>query len=166
MYNKKKESNGSDIFSREKIIDHLTKEIEVLTTNIMTFRIRAAFTVWVGPFFLLGSLIIATDGSFQLNTNNMNFIYLVAILACLIFVALGIVAGGIEQQVWSQCDKWRRAISRIATGEIQCAEEIYQALKDERMSKVIIYGYLIVFVLILGTFLCTIYIAANVSKIG
>lgn len=41
----------------EKMIEYLSKEIETLTTNIMLFRSRIAFSIWVGPYVLLGSII-------------------------------------------------------------------------------------------------------------
>ena len=91
-----------DDIGREKIIEHLTKEIEVITTSIMTFRTRAVFTAWIGPFILLGSLIIGTKGSFQFTTDNWCLMTFMMLLACAIYISLGIAGGIVEKQVWTQ----------------------------------------------------------------
>jgi hypothetical protein len=43
----------------DKLIEHLSKEIETQTDNLMTFRTRVSFAALIGPFFLLGSLLVA-----------------------------------------------------------------------------------------------------------
>jgi uncharacterized membrane protein len=44
------------------VVQHLSKEIETITNNMMAFRTRIGFGLLVGPFLLLGSLIVAAKG--------------------------------------------------------------------------------------------------------
>ena len=45
----------------DKLIDHLSREIETHTKNMMTFRARINFAVF-GPFVLLGSIMVSAKG--------------------------------------------------------------------------------------------------------
>lgn len=41
----------------EKMVDYLSKEIETQTNNLMSFRERINFAVFIGPFVLLGATL-------------------------------------------------------------------------------------------------------------
>lgn len=163
MCDEKADANETFSFNKEKIIDHLTKEIEVVTTNMITHRIRGAFVVWIGPFILLGSLIVATKGNFQLKTDDWDSMNIVIRVACGIYIVLGIIGGFIEWQVWSQCDKWRKSISKIAANKIKNECEMYEALTFKRLRLAVIPAYFFVFCLILASFWCIAYISAHVE---
>jgi hypothetical protein len=45
----------------DKLIEYLSKEIEIQSSNTMTFRTRANLSVFLGPFVLLGS-VVASKG--------------------------------------------------------------------------------------------------------
>jgi hypothetical protein len=47
----------------DALIDHLSREIETHTKNMMTFRARINFAVFVGPFVLLGSIMVSAKVS-------------------------------------------------------------------------------------------------------
>ena len=44
---------------RAEVIKHLSSEIQNQSQYLMTFRSRIAFTVLVGPFIVLGSVLVA-----------------------------------------------------------------------------------------------------------
>jgi hypothetical protein len=153
----------SDTLSQNKIIEHLTKEIEVLTSTVMSFRTRVAFTVWVGPYILLGSLIIATKANFVLSSNRPLLLLFVSIVAVSIYLSLGWAAGMVEQQAWKQCNKWRRAISMLGNCDINNSERLYEEISFSGIEDKIKRAYMIVFILILFSFLSIAYITANIQ---
>ena len=149
--------------SAGQVIQHLTKEIEVLSETVMTFRLRAAFTVWIGPYILLGSVIIATKGSFEINMDSPVLLLGVSFIAMGLYLGLGWAAGRIEQQAWKQCNQWRDTISRLAAGDISSGVMLYEGMKFSGLHDRIRRAYLIVFGLILASFLCVGFIAAHVQ---
>ena len=99
-----------------EIIAHLTKEIETLTNAVMVFRSRVNFTIYIGPFIVLGSYIVARDG--KLGTVGMTFdVWAAAGLLAFTFVLLGICSALIEGHSWDQCNRWRGLIVKLQSGD-------------------------------------------------
>jgi hypothetical protein len=98
----------------DKIIEYLSKEIETQTNNLMTFRTRVSFAALIGPFFLLGSLIVAAR-----RLPKANNLWLIAgglLLMILSYLTLGWAASEIERHTWHQCNVWRGFIAEIFGG--------------------------------------------------
>jgi hypothetical protein len=93
------------------LVQHLSKEIETTTHNIMVFRTRIGFGLLVGPFLLLGSLIVGAKG--QPVTTNLKSAWpaLVVIIVC--YLSIAYIASEIEAQAWEQCNKWREIIGDL-----------------------------------------------------
>jgi hypothetical protein len=51
-------ANKISITDKGPLIEYLSAEISTLATNTMTFRSRITFSIFIGPFLILGSLII------------------------------------------------------------------------------------------------------------
>ena len=47
---------------RVAIISHLSMEIHLLITNAHTFRTKSAYTLWVGPYIILGAILYGIKG--------------------------------------------------------------------------------------------------------
>lgn len=104
----------------EKVIEYLSKEIETQTNNLMTFRQRINFAVFVGPFVLLGATLYGKNIS-RIHLTAMNrpalvglFISFVGII--LSYLTMGIACSHIERHIWKQCNKWRERIAQISRG--------------------------------------------------
>jgi len=146
--------------TKEKIIEHITKEIEVITNNIISFRLKNAFTVWIGPFILLGSLILSKNIHVDYD-KIQDVIGLIATLP-LLFIIMGVMGGLIEQQSWAQCEKLRRAISEITTRDDINSEELYSLISFNNLNRHALIAYTIVFILLLTIFVFITIITFNI----
>ncbi len=97
----------------EKIVAHLSKEIETTSNNMMVFRTRIGFGLLVGPFLLLGSLVVGAKG--QPISFNLRWYEWLPALVVILFCYLGIayIASQIEAQAWEQCNRWRNLMGRL-----------------------------------------------------
>lgn len=98
----------------DKLIEYLSKEIETHTNNLMTFRTRVSFAALIGPFFLLGSLLVAAKHIPK--ASNGWRISGGLVLMILSYLTLGWAAGSIERHAWRQCNVWRELIAEICNG--------------------------------------------------
>ena len=98
----------------DKLIEYLSKEIETQTNNLMTFRTRVSFAALIGPFFLLGSLLVAAKRIPK--TTNTWLIAGGLLLMILSYLTLGWAASSIERHAWRQCNVWRGFIAEIFCG--------------------------------------------------
>ncbi len=80
-----------------------------------------------------------------------------------IYLSLEWAAGSVEQQAWKQCNKWRRAISMLGNGEVNDSEKLYEEIRFSGIEDKIKRAYMIVFILILLSFLSIAYISANIQ---
>lgn len=95
-----KEGQAIQDLSKE-VIEHLSKEIETTTTNMMVYRSKIAFAVFLGPFLLLLAVVANTRGlSISL---NLGWIATVAIgiVWCFCFLTLAFMNARIEPQAWA-----------------------------------------------------------------
>lgn len=100
----------------KELIQHLSKEIEAHTTYLTTFRSRIAFSVLVGPFVVMGAVIVGAKGTIA----AIHFDWWVAIgtaVAVLSYILLGFFGSQLDQHVTEQCNVWRRSILRVHRGE-------------------------------------------------
>jgi hypothetical protein len=97
----------------QQLLEHLSNEITAHANYVFTFRTRIAFTVLIGPFVILGSVLAASSG--RLNSDKA-FDPLgigLLVLAEGSFLFLAYLGSRLERHVTSQCDVWRRQIIRI-----------------------------------------------------
>jgi hypothetical protein len=112
------EPNQSEGPAKERAIELmqcLSKEIETTTTNMMAFRTRIGFGMFVGPFVLLGSIIVAAKGqavSFQPNW----YVWAALGVDVICFLGIAYIASQIEAQAIKQCNKWRGLIADLSEG--------------------------------------------------
>lgn len=94
------------------VVQHLSKEIETTTNNMMAFRTRIGFGLLVGPFLLLGSLIVAAKGQ-PMATNLKWYAWPALLVVIVCYLGIAYIASKIEAQAWAQCDKWRKLIGEL-----------------------------------------------------
>ena len=99
---------------RSDLISHLSKEIEVHSQYLMTFRSRIAFTVLIGPFVIFGFLV--TSKPTATNYWGQEQMSLSAWIAFL-YLMLGFYGSRLDQHGTDQCNKWRRAMLKISAGK-------------------------------------------------
>jgi amino acid transporter len=100
----------------ETLIEYLSKEIETATTTTVAFRAKGHFTVYIGPFALLGALFFSAK-SIVRPKDAFDWVVLIACLATLLasYSVMGYVSYCIERGSRQQCDRWRGLILKVAT---------------------------------------------------
>ncbi len=94
------------------VVQHLSKEIETTTNGMMTFRTRIGFGLLVGPFLLLGSLIVGAKGQpVAIHLRWYGWLALPIVVLC--YLGIAYIASEIEAQAWEQCDRWREMIGDL-----------------------------------------------------
>jgi hypothetical protein len=99
---------------KKALIEQLSKEIQSSADSVTSLRTRYGFTVWGGPYIVLGAIIVATKGMFTVDVHSFHFrVGLVVSISC--YLALGYVAGRIEKFAHERANQWRRCIVEVAT---------------------------------------------------
>ena len=148
------------IYGHEKLIEHLSKDIETLTTNLMTFPTRIAFTIYTGPFLILSAVIVASKAEFSINLDNPTELFISVGVAVFCYLGLGFAGATIEQQGWEQCNDWRRAIIML-TDDNRDPQEVEELILYKDIESKIHQGYLVVFFLFVVAALSITYIASQ-----
>ena len=141
----------------DKLIEHLSKEIETHTKNMMTFRAKINFAVFVGPFVLLGSLMVSAKGvprsiDFDKRTT------IAAILLLMSYILMACTCAAIERQMWRKCNQWRAVIFRLVTNSPEPIEE-----RDLNFPESVRLGYWLVYVAIIVAFGCAVWLVSRVQ---
>ena len=145
--------------------EYLTKEIETLSTNTMTFRSRIAFSVFIGPFLLLGSIIVSASKN-GLNLNSYSRSALIPMVMALVaFWLLGTLIGRVEQGHLNRCNKWRECIIKLQKDDELTIEQLKDLILD-KPSMNVARIYAAAFLLLIIAFGATAYLAAALVKGG
>src|SRR5690349_24087169 len=101
----------------EKLIEYLSKEIETQTNNLMSFRERINFAVFIGPFVLLGATLYG-KGLSHVNWAGMSLVAWIVLAISFVgvilsYLTMGVACSLIEVHIWQQCNKWRERIAEI-----------------------------------------------------
>ena len=152
----------------DKLIDHLSREIKTNTNNLMTFRSRVNLSVFLGPFVLLGSLLIATKGVPRVMAFDRLTVAAYVGLGISYFV-MGWACARIEAHMWRQCNAWRRLIARVtsdSTTKISEADltfdEIYTRTFLGRRVSSLKLGYLVVYLAMILAFVSAMRIVSQI----
>lgn len=139
------------MLNEDKLIDYLTKEIETQSKNLMAFRERINFAVFVGPFVLLGAMLyggIIPRINFGGLTGNAKIGLAVCLFfALLCYLFMGIACLQIEKHMWDQCNIWRERIAEICSGR----NEPF-TIKDLGFKEHLTRGYLLVYLVLIIAF--------------
>lgn len=160
-------SQGEKLAHREnlsrEIIAYLSKEIETTSNSMMGFRSKVGSALFTVPFLLLGSLVSAMHGvSISIHLGAIEWVAIT--IVCLCAFALAFVSGRIEEDGWRQCNLWRKLISELQkdpTVEINERNVRKDSLGVDPVDWVK-WSYLLAFMLLLVTFLCSLFILSRV----
>ena len=108
-------------FPKERI-EHLSKEIEAVTANLMTFRTRIGFTVLIGPFIIMGSVLLATDG--KVTVPKCDYLFIVSLIISVVsYFFLGLYGAQLDKHMSDKNNDWRQAIIELSKGKEPMDEE-------------------------------------------
>ena len=144
------------------VISHLSMEAQLLITNAHTFRTRTAYTLWIGPYIILGIIIAGIDGNLpniKLTAKSIPYLQWSAIAYWL----LGLIGGFIERHCWKQIRRLREAIIGLLIETNEKKQLIIIMTQDRRLEGTyalpVVYG--IVFFLILVPFIAIVWFLAT-----
>jgi len=125
-----------------KLIEHLSKEIETHTNNLMTFRARVSFAALVGPFVLLGSLLFAAKRIPSASNGRIIIGGLIVMALC--YLTMGWSAASIERHTWRQCNVWRRLIAKMTSNNTEgVSPEELEFNEKLRLGYLVTYGAMV-----------------------
>jgi hypothetical protein len=144
-----------------EMINYLSKEIETLAKNTMDARSKISFSLLIGPFLVLGSIIVSTPKTGWSPGLHSPSAWIAAGVAVCAFWALGIIAGHIEEGAWQKCNQWRQCIIKIQNDVALSEDQLEELILEQTVVKKVARAYTGVFLLILITFGATAYLAAK-----
>ena len=125
---------------KEKLIDYLSKEIETHTNYITTLRSRMAFVVLSGPFFVLGSYLVAKkDSTAPYVISTSTIVWIVFLL--LLYIAVAYTVSWLDNHAIDRCNKWRRMIKNLASNNEENFEEIEHTHTGTMWFYLILYAF-------------------------
>jgi|SRR5438445_9521463 len=141
----------------EKLIDYLSKEIETQTNNLMAFRERINFAVFIGSFATLYGKGIPRLHLSELDLTARVELVLTFVGVILSYLTMGIACSLIEVHIWKQCNKWRARIAEISCGretgftleELEFKERLKRGYRTVYGAMIVAFGCAIALVLIL-----------------
>ena len=131
----------------------------------MTFRSRIAFSVFIGPFLILGSIIVSSSKNGLNLSFNSTKAWIAALIAAAAFWALGLISGRIERGSWDQCNQWRQCIIKLQNDNALTEDDLEKMVLDKPYIS-IVWVYALSFILILITFATTAYLATELVRGG
>lgn len=156
--NKGKE-NGVNNQLPGDLISHLSKEIELMSNNITTSRLRAALLVWIGPFILLGVFVsrgLTTSDNLDLEWRPV----LVAFsIGTVMYILISFMSGYIEKYAWKKCNDWRELIATFVTGGEMDPVEFLKKIKDDDIVNSIQEWYIVIWAAMYVSFISVVVIA-------
>src|SRR5438270_13292631 len=86
----------------KELVQYLSKEIETTSHNIIAFRTKIGFALLVGPFLLLGSLVVSAKGQpIAFNLGRLGWFAVVLIALC--YFGIAFVGSEIESGAANFC---------------------------------------------------------------
>jgi hypothetical protein len=128
------------------VIDQIAQEIQSGADIITSLRTRSAFTIWIGPYIVLGSILVAVKGGFIVDWRPLPVGLL--IFAGVGYLALGNLAGRIEKYTMKRSNNLRECIASIMeTGKLD--RSLYF---DKELPGYIVSAYTCIFAVLLACF--------------
>jgi hypothetical protein len=161
-----KELEGARKINKAEMVEYLSKEIETLSTNTVNARNRISFSLWVGPFLVLGSIIVATQRTGFSPSMNSWKPWVAAALGSACFCALGYIAGQIEAGAWEKCNEWRQCIIKLQLEEEVLPQDLEKLILYKPIAERVSRVYTYVFLIILIIFIATAYLVVQPAQAG
>jgi hypothetical protein len=144
---------AAPVKTNDAMIAHLSKEIETMSNNIMNSRNRISFSLWVGPFLVLASVIVGSEkGGFGLQNPGVLAWLILGIAAFLFFWLIAFIIGRIEQGAWKQCNEWRKCIIKLQMDQELKEDEYEDMVLYKKLRERVLWAYMYVFTISLLMF--------------
>ena len=137
---------------RKAVIEHLSKDIISLSGQGMTFRSRMGFTLLVGPFVMLGTLLVATKGELPAVRWDRTCT-IAAVLGTIAYLCVPVWGAIFDSHVINTCNRWRRVLVRVSEGTDRPLADYLRA-DESGVKKGCALGYSTSFFLILLASAC------------
>lgn len=149
---------------RIAVISHLSKEIEAHITTVIKWRTSSAFTTLIGPFFLLGAVIVSdkiTISPFKWGDYNLQ---IVVLSGC--YLALGSVAALIERYSWRRINLLRAELLKLGLDESPVEHQkitlrLHDSVENWKNAPL---GYLVTFLAIILATGIVIFLISNILQ--
>src|SRR5260370_30348292 len=131
-----------------------------MSTNMTTNRYKAVFTIWTGPFLLLGAYVIRQQPTSM--RFDLRITVLFSILA-LLYLAIAYIASRIEKYGVEKCNEWRVLIAHLSLSSPETMvtlDEVKDRLPDKDLPKKLRPTYFALFTLMCLSFLTILLIVA------
>jgi hypothetical protein len=102
---------------RIELIKHISAEILAREAFLDTLRSRMGFTVLIGPFFIVGSMLIAMKPNTTIAPPTEMWPWGALVIAVSCYILLGEYGSRIDRQVTAQCDVLRGKLLSAARAE-------------------------------------------------
>lgn len=141
------------------LISHLSKEIELMSNNTTTSRLRAALLVWIGPFILLG--VFVSRGLTTNDTLDLKWWLIVPafFVGSVMYGLISMMSGRIENYAWTKCNEWRELIATAATGGEMDPTVVQEKIKDDVIVQSINRWYTVIWGAMFVSFIVVVVIA-------
>ncbi len=150
---------------RAELISHLSKEIEVLSTNMISTRLKAAFTIWIGPYILLGALLIRPQQTTVAAHLDLCIVGLLVTVSAF-YLLMAYVAGSIERYVAAKCNEWRDLIARLSLEAELDIKEVKRLSQDADLQKSVLSSYIYVWLIMFLSFAAILFIVIHTMGIS
>jgi hypothetical protein len=147
---------------RAALISHLSKEIEILSTNMVTTRLKATFTFWVGPFLLLGALVIRPQPISIPIRFDLPLGWSLLLLG-LIYLVSAYIGGRLEHYAATKCNEWRDLIAQASLESTLALNDVRRLLLDSYLPQRVRLAYLAVFALTFSSFGIILFVLIHLS---
>lgn len=126
----------------DDLIQYLSKEIETTSHNIMEFRTKIGFALLVGPFLLLGSLVVSAKGQpIVFNLKGWGWLAVAVIAVC--YFGIAFVGSEIEAGAANYCNRYRKMIAALRSNPtLEIRQEQLEAPQHIRAGYMWGYGLL------------------------
>lgn len=95
----------------KEVINHLSKEIETTTNNMMVFRSKIAFAIFAGPFIILAAVVASKGPGVWLDFDALAKTAIFIVGFC--YLGMAYMAARMDQQAGEQCNEWRGIIAAL-----------------------------------------------------
>lgn len=133
---------ASGLVHQKELIEHLSTEIDTHTKMIFDWRARAAFYWLVGPFVVIGSIVVVTKQVPTLHSLD-NVGIAAAIIVCACFIGIAYLGARMEAHMWDQCNTWRNTIFRLASEKTPALEKAEVVVAKQRVKTAYMIAHLL-----------------------
>lgn len=126
-------------------------------SNIYSVRMKFIFVAWIGPFLLLGAMVVATEGDIKVSFDFWTVLSLAVASIC--YFLLGLIAGRYERGNWKRCDTLRKLWAKLEG----LSQEDTDSLLDGRNQRDVVWTYLLIFFVMWLVFASSIAFVVNFS---